>query len=169
MEITLLSLHSVKIKGKQTTFIVDPSMLRGKQQADAVIGLDKMIAHEAVDGARVTINGSGEYEIGGTKITGLGSREKTLFYLSIENMVVLLTKAVSLKGRDIREINILLLLADEVPDIAAIAATSASVLILFGEKAQETAKLLGKVPESVTKYILTKDKLPSEMEVVVLA
>ncbi len=169
MEITILSPKSIKIRGKQATFIVDPVGLKGKQQADAIIGLDMTVDRESVDGAHVTFDGPGEYEIGGTKITGLGSREKTLFYFSIENMVLLLAKASSLKEKDIREINILLLHADEVSDSAALAATEASVILLYGEKAQETAKIVGKTLESVTKYSITKDKLPSEMEVVVFA
>ena len=168
MEVALIAPTAVRLKGKQATFLVDPSDGKGKLQADAVVNLLPSATTPEIEGLRIVLQGPGEYEVGGVKITALGTSEKTHYYLSMDGVRVLLTKASSLKGKDFREIDMLVVHTDEVPDQAIIAETGVSVAVFYGEKAKDSLTLLGKTSEPVTKYAITKDKLPSEMEVVLL-
>lgn len=169
MEVTLIAPSSVKIKGKQATFLVNPFLAKGKMQADAAINLFPQTLMPDIEGLRITLQGPGEYEVGGVKITGFGTSEKTQYYLVVDNIRILLTKSSLLKTKDVREVDMLLLDADEATDQAAIAETTARIVILFGQEAQGVYTTLGKTTESMTKYTTTKDKLPAEMEVVLLA
>lgn len=168
MEVALIAPTSMRIKGKQSTFLVDPVSTKGKLQADASINLLPSTVTPDIEGLRITLQGPGEYEVSGVKITALGTSEKTQYYLTVDNVRLLLTKASSLKGKDFREIDMLVLYADELPDQAIVAETGVAVALFYGEKAQEALTILGKTSEPVTKYIITKDKLPSEMEVVLV-
>ncbi len=72
MDISIIGNQSIKLKGKQATFIVDPTKEMPKTAADAIIllnGLENMDISRVTD-SRITIQGAGGYEVGGVKISG---------------------------------------------------------------------------------------------------
>ncbi|MBI3887695.1 hypothetical protein HY310_01355 [Candidatus Microgenomates bacterium] len=68
MEIALLSPSSLRIKSKQATLCVDQS---DKATYDADLLVSKSFADVTPNDETVILSGPGEYEIGGSKITGL--------------------------------------------------------------------------------------------------
>jgi hypothetical protein len=168
MEVTLLG-SSIKIKSKQATFLVDPARAKGKLQADAAINLYPEITIPDIEGLRIILQGPGEYEVGGVKITGIGTSEKIQYYFFMDNIRLLLLKASAFKGKDVRDVDIVIIDADEQLDQTVFAGTNASSIIFYGLNAQNILMSLEKNVQPVTKYTMTKDKLPSEKEVVLLA
>ncbi len=94
---------------------------------------------------------------------------QTLFH--ILDLLLLLTESKVLKKlqKDLGESQAVVLKANEPLDGSAVAALSPRIVILYGEHALEIAKSLGKEGIApVSKYATTLEKLPEEMEVVVL-
>ncbi|MCL6096093.1 MAG: hypothetical protein M1444_00200 [Patescibacteria group bacterium] len=173
MEVVLLDKTSLRIKSKHTNFIVDPSGQLSKTPTDGVI----ILSGEAVDLSKVTdyrvvVKSPGEYEIGGVKISGIDVDGVTVYGLTIDNIDVLLAKASSVTkvSEKLKEYDIAIFNVDAEINQTVVTALEPRVVILYGEKANEATKALGKEnAEKVQKFIATKDKLPEEMQVVVLS
>jgi hypothetical protein len=166
MEISKLS-DGVKIKSKLATLGVNPFNAKGV--IDAAILLEKTYDKKTIDGEPLILVGPGEYEIKGVKINGFG-QEIFGYTARIDSVRVSIIKASGLsKTKDIpEESDIVIIETDMLPDQKAIAGLNARVIVLYGTNAQETAKNLGKEVSPISKYVITKDKLPSEMEVIIL-
>lgn len=169
MEIALVSPTSIRIKGKQSALLVDPVASKAKLMADAVLMTSNNPTTPEVEGCRLVMAGPGEYEVGGVKITGIRTGEKTAYYLTLEGVSILVAAASELKGKDgMKDAALTLLCADSVVDQSALAGATNSIAIFYGPQAEENVKALGKETQAVSKYVTTKDKLPQEMEVVLL-
>lgn len=174
MEITRLSQNSIKVKGKQASVVINPEKSI-KTSADAVLfsSSDASISNaNGIEGQRLIIHGPGEYEIGGIKIRAYPGAQNVIYSLQIDSLDVLFCSAPDIaKAQDaIKESHCVVIAADEKADASAITKLSPQVVVLYGEKAEESAKALGK--ESVTpvaKYTTTLEKLPAEMETIVLS
>lgn len=174
MEMTLAANNILRVKGKQGAIVVDPSLLlTSKTQADAVLVLvsTKNLSLTRIEGYRVIISGPGEYEIGGMKISGERVNKQLLYELRFEGLTILLAKAGTIEAikEKADQYHVLVLCADKAIDPSVVTALTPSVVALYGEKATELSRALGKEGKSVEKYSVTNDKLPAEMEVVVLA
>lgn len=171
MDVTLLSPGSIKVKGKVASFIVEPRDTKGKLAADAVITFDSTpIDISAIDGARVTLAGPGDYEVGGVKLVGVKGPSSSMYYINLDNMSVMVGKVSAFKGKDtLRDADVAIFFADELVDASLLATLDPRVTAFYGEKAEENIKALGKESTPVSKYTITRDKLPAEMEAVLLA
>lgn len=162
----------VKIRSKNASFVVDPVKTISKANADAVLllGNSKNTDSSRVLDQRIIINGPGEYEIERVKISAVKAGDGFVYNLFLDNTTVILGKVSDIaKLQDnIPSCQIALLDADD--DLKSIVARlEPKITILYGEKKIEGAKALGKVGiQPVQKVTLTKDKLPQEMEVLVL-
>lgn len=169
MEIALLDKNSIRIKGKKTTIVVDPQT---KTAGDCVLFLNDVDISNAaqVEGARLIIQGPGEYEIGGTKISALKRGEELLYIIVIDSLALCLAKSDAMqKSQDaIQECSTAVFLADQVIAESLVAAVSPKIAVLYGEKATESTKAFGKEVAPVNKIQISADKLPEEMQVVVL-
>lgn len=171
MEVALLEKTSLKIKSKNANFVVDPFSQLPKTSTDAVIVLEGEADLSKVTDYRVVIKSSGEYEVGGIKISGINLENAVVYDLTIDNMSVLLAKTSSMaKVSDkIREYEVAIFNVDSEINQTVVTALEPRVVILYGEKALEAAKTLGKEEAGASqKYAVTQDKLPEEMQVVVL-
>jgi hypothetical protein len=174
MEIIYLENKSLRIKGKKASLIVDPNSLMAKTAADAVLILrDTTFDLKKVDEYRLIISGPGEYEIGGIKISGKKSEEDFVYSLVIDKMEMIIGKAeaISRLGDKIKEHQIAVLRVDEELQESVITAIEPKMVVLYGDSVANGLKTLGKDPAVIlnTKKISTSDdKLPEEMEVVVL-
>ena len=169
MEITLLDKNSIRIKGKKTTLVVDP---KTKTVGDCVLILhdtDSGLASQ-VEGSRLVVQGPGEYEVGGTKISALKRGEELLYIITIDSVALCLAKSDAMQKSQeaIQECSIAVFLADELIAESLVAAVSPKIAVVYGEKALESTKAFGKEIAPVNKIQISAEKLPEEMQVVVL-
>lgn len=173
MDIQIFGKDSLKIKSKKTTLAIDPKSSIQKFEADAIILLDKNSDVTRINDFRVVIDAAGEYEINGLKISGATSDNDTIFTVTSENVPTLIAKASSLEkfsAEKIEDYKIVIINADSDLDQGKVTAMEPSMVILYGEKAKEIAKTLGKEEAIVSsKITLSEDKLPEEMDVMILA
>jgi pyrrolidone-carboxylate peptidase len=172
MDIQVLGEDSLRIKSKKTTLAIDPKTAIQKFDADAILLTGKEGDVNRITNYRVVINGAGEYEVAGLKIVGIKSEDDLLFCLISENVKMLVAKASSLKQistEKIGDYQIVVINTDADVSESAITAMEPSIVILYGLKAKETAKALGKESVSVSSKVnFAEDKLPEETEVMLL-
>ena len=163
---------SLKIKSKKTTLAIDPKTSIQKFDADAILLTGKEGDVNRITNYRVVINGAGEYEVSGLKIVGIESEDDLLFALISENVRMLVAKASSLKKistEKIGDYQIITINTDTDVSESVITAMEPNIVVLYGLKAKETAKALGKEGVSVSsKVSFSEDKLPEETEVMLL-
>lgn len=171
MDISVVGENSIKIKGKQVTFVVDPVKGMPKVPADAIILLNggAGIDLSRVTDSRIIINGPGGYEVGGAKISGTQTPKGTLYRFLIDNISVALgvTMDAKMEGFDVCEVAVINTNSEF--SEAFVTALESKVTVLYGDKKAEAAKALGaESATSVPKATIAKDKLPEKMEVVML-
>ncbi len=170
MEIVCLSKTTLKIKGKRATLVVNPdSTLKGRTIADAVLAFpENKPDMTKIDGSRVFIQGVGEYEVGGIKISGIRSGKHFGFTFFIDGMSVACANAQAIEGlRDaLSGQQVLVLFVSEKVDMSQVSALEPRIVILYGEKAAEIAPKEGVT--TAAKFVVTKEKLPEKMETVLL-
>ncbi len=168
MEITLLSKHTVRIKGKKTTLVLDPDT---QVDADAILTLNNNAISGKVQPDQLIIQGAGEYEVGGIKISVYANGGEYLYDMTIDNTRVVAAQSQILQRmkEKLTDRDILLFHASEELNPALVTQLSPQAVVLYGEHSMVTAKALGKDAQpAVKKYQVTKEKLPVEMEVVIL-
>ena len=172
VDVSILSKDSIKIKGKNSSFVIDPVAQIQKVTADAIVFLkdtEEMAAAERVTDYRIIIKGAGEYEVAGTRILGTKSDGNFLYSFNIDSMSVFVVRASGLSiSQETGDYNILILNVDCDFKDTMVTGFSPGVVILFGEKAQEALKMLGKEGGKSQKFSISADKLPLEMQAVLL-
>lgn len=173
MEITLLSPNCIKIKGKNSSAIVDPVTLRTKTPSDAVILLKKDEKYDAskIEGARVVLEGPGEYEFSGVKVVAMGEKN-TVYSMNVDGIEALVgnIEGIEKYKEKLKEHSIIIFFADSKFNDSLITALEPKVAIFYGENAQEAVDSLGKAEtvKPVSKYSIKPENLPEEMETVLL-
>lgn len=172
MEVALLDKTSLRIKSKHTNFVVDPLGKLSKTPTDAVLILsgDSVDLSKVMD-YRVVIKSPGEYEVGGIKISAIDMDGSTVYGLTIDNVDILLAKTSSVTkvSEKLKEYQIAIFNVDSEINQTVVTALGSRVVILYGEKATDAAKTLGKEDAQVLqKFSAAEDKLPEEMQVVLL-
>jgi hypothetical protein len=167
MEIALLSKSVVKIKGKYASFVVNP---QDATAANAALLLDTPSEYESEES--VILNGAGEYEIGGVKITGLRHEKGIVYTLHVDGMAITVGSSdiiVALQHK-LKESNFVIAQCNEAVDVTPLASLAVNALIFYGEKAQEVAEGFEKEKlQKMNKFTTTLGKLSSEMETILLA
>lgn len=168
MEIAYLSKSGLRIKNKQATIAIDP---QDKGTYDAVLVLAKSVEEISYAEETVLVQGVGEYEIGGIKITGLRSEADMLYSMIVDGVEILIGKAQALEKMQhkLKEYNIVVVNCDVEASATFITSLAENVVMFYGEKATIIASSFGKENiKTVAKYSSTKDKLPTEVETVLL-
>lgn len=171
MDISIVGKNSIKLKGKKVSFVVDPSKEMPKTSADAVIllnGTENVDLDRAAD-SRIVINGPGEYEIGGAKVSGAATPKGVLYHVSIDDVHIIVGKPTESKIEGFVASQVAVIHVDSKINESFITSLEPKITVLYGEKKEEEAKALGaQTITSVSKITVAKDKLPEKMEVVVL-
>lgn len=173
VDVSILDKESVKIRGKNVSFVIDPTVKIQKFAADAVVFLkdiENKPAVERVTDYRVIIKGAGEYEVAGARILGIKSNGNFLYSFSIDNIGVFVARTSGLsKSQETGDYNILILNVDSDFRDPMVTSFSPSVVILYGEKAADAVRVLGKESSKSEKFSVVSDKLPLETQVVMLS
>ncbi len=173
MDITYLKNNSLRIKGRTSSVVIDPTPQLNKTEGNSVLALNENVNFppSKIEGLRITINGPGEYEIGGIKISSLRVEGDLVANLDVDNIKILVGEgsAVEEIHEKMGECNIALIRIDKEFKTSVLTSLEPNVLLLYGERKEEVAKSLGKEEAAkVTKFWVTSEKLPSEMQVFLL-
>jgi hypothetical protein len=172
VDIQIFDNSTLKIKNKRTILAFDPVKNISKFDADAIVltGGDSDISR--ISNPRVIIDGPGDYEISGLKISCIGTALDRIYILNSDNTNVLVAKssAVNKMSSDrIGEHQVVILNADEDINQSIVTSMEPRVVILYGDKKKEGAKALGMESNSmVSKISISEDKLPEELKVYIL-
>lgn len=172
MDIALVGPDSLKLKGKKSTVIVNPTSKISKTEAETIIVLgayeDKNFSK--VDGSRIVIDGPGEYEVNGIKVSVVRSGEELASLVDIDNVKVLVGGGAAIeKVHDkVDNCNIVVVYADKDFDHTALTSIEPNVILVYGSKKEEVAKSLGKSDSRTNKFSATSEKLPEDLQVFVL-
>ncbi len=173
MDIMILPGDGLRVKGKNSTLVLNPTVATTKTEADGVILLDKFLSFNdsKIEGSRIRIIGPGDYEVGGAKITAISVFEKLAVRIDIDNVKILIGNGEAIeKIQDkVEDSDILVVNADMKFNYSTLASLEPKVLMVYGELKDEVGKSLGKEnAEKMNKYSVTKDKLPSELQFILL-
>jgi hypothetical protein len=168
MEIAIIPQASLRIKGKQMTLGVD--------QVDKTNSRGTIILHANPKDLKqiednVIINGAGEYEVGGIKINGTRSGQHVVYGMNVDGVEILIGKISALDSMQhkLKEHHIVVSLCDEIVTASFLTSLASNVVIFYGPKAAEISQAFGKdTVKPMPKYQTTKDKLPAEVETVIL-
>jgi hypothetical protein len=167
MEIALLTKSGLRIKGKQASLAIDPV---DKATYEAVLLLSKT-PDEVVNTDTILITGAGEYEIGGIKVSGMRSESDLLYSITVDGVEVLVGKLDVLEKMQhkLKEHKIVVVNCTTEAGASFITSLAENVVMFYGEKANEISASFGKENvKPMNKYSSTKDKLPTEVETVLL-
>jgi hypothetical protein len=182
MEIGLLSDNALRVKGKKSVLLVDVSDTT-KIEANAYLFLTQSILTAKANSEGLLIGGPGDYEVSGTKISVTKSGEELVYVLTIDGMKIFFSSTSAfLKMKDkVEEQDMVILYCNESIDQAAVTNAQPSVVVCYGEKGLEVSKNLGKglnkqedaaTPDAeikpVDKFTIATEKLPAEMQIVLL-
>jgi hypothetical protein len=171
MEIALIPPQSVRIKGKQASFVINPIGKVSGVNGIFVFGKEP-IDMSKVEEETIVLQGPGEYELGGVKISGIRVAGQTAYSMRIDNIELLFgdIEAIQKDYAKLKEYHIVLLMTNTIADASFVTSFAPNAVIFFGEKAEETIKQLAKEAyKKESKYVTTVDKLPQEMEAILLA
>lgn len=173
MEISIVDKNTIKIKGKNVNFIVDPTSLMPKTPADAVLFMkdfnDVDSAVSKVAEARVIITGPGSFEVGGARVSAVRAGSGLFYSLNIDGLNISLGNTAGVQEQqDNASSGVLVLNVDSDFKESMISSFEPSVAVLYGDKADQALKLLGKEYQTVSKFTQTADKLPTDPQVVLL-
>lgn len=173
MDIMVLSPKTLRIKGKNSSAIINPVATISKTEADSVLILENSpdLSDAKVEGSRITIKGGGEYEVGGIKYSALRVGEKLVVKIDVDSVRVLIGDGVSIeKIQDkVENADLVVINADSEFNYSVLTAIEPKVLLVYGSKKDEVSKSLGKTDGvNTNKFSTTFDKLPSEMQYVLL-
>ncbi len=173
MDVVQLSQNTLRIKGKNASIVVNPTTSISKTEADAILLLSSYVdqSFAKIEGSRITLQGPGEYEVSGVKISTTRVNEELVASIELDGLKLLVGSGTSIEqihdkieGCEIGVIN-----ADNNFNYSVITSLEPRVLIVYGPKKEEAVKSLGKdTPIVSSKYSTTAEKLPEEMEVILL-
>ena len=173
MDVQILSGESLKLKIKKIILVVSPSLSIPKTEADTVLSFEQNAEISKVANYRLLINGAGEYEVGGLKISSVKLGNSLVFSFGLENLEITLFKASSLSkvtSDKIKNYDIVIFNADLEINQSVLTAMEPKVIVLYGQKSKEAAKELGMASlTSTSKVSFSEEKLPEETEIYLLS
>lgn len=175
MDITPLGHSSFRIKGKLATVVTDPFKFPKRIEADIVTTSQKQEV-AMIDGNPYMISGPGEYEVKGVGIVGIPVGTSTMYRIEIDGVAIVhlgaLDRALSTTEVDELDGVHILMVPIAFPQAGTVISEIEPLIVIpmNYEKSQLEAflKEIGKEAVPQVKLSITKDKLPAEMQVIVL-
>ena len=169
MEITLLPQQGLKLKGKKVTFGIDVKDAITNFNAVLLTIPDESVAPLLEN--TVVLMGAGDYEVSGVKITGIRGGEEVVYSVSVEGLEIIIgtTEALEKAKHKIKEHHVAIISVSHDIDSAFATGLATNAVIFYGEKAAEVVEHFAKEGvKKESKYQVIVDKLPTEMETVLL-
>lgn len=170
MEITIQAANSLKIRGKNASLYVNPQDKSATYNA-AILLFSPSKSSLKINEEAVVIDGPGEYETGGIKISGIRAGKHTAYSLTVDDIEIVLgdIKTLEKLHQKIKEHNIALIYSPEEESASFATSIATNALLFYGENAEQVVDSLAKEEKKVTpKYQATLQKLPTETETVLL-
>ncbi|HSW97522.1 MAG TPA: hypothetical protein VLF89_06885 [Candidatus Saccharimonadales bacterium] len=167
MEIALLPKSILRVKGKTATFVINP---QSSVVANAVLMFEPGAENDSEEA--VVVNGAGEYEIGGVKITGLRNDKSVLYSMNIDGVEIVAGSITLLSAMQhkLKEHNVVLVNCDETADASFLTSLAINAVLFTGENASVVAQNFEKEKlQNTNKYSASLGKLPAEMETILLS
>lgn len=172
MEIALLSQNSLRIKSKAASIGINPDSKNSQFNAIIIIGDEAGGTRVFTNDGVLIIDGPGEYEVAGIKISGVRNKSETVYSMNIDGVDVIVgtVSALSDSQQKIKEHNIVCIATTVNADASFATSIASHAVIFFGAMADQVVHTFAKENvKKLPKYQTTLDKLPSEMETVLLA
>lgn len=173
MDILLLDKKSIRVKGKKASIVINPTSTISKTEAEVAIYTNQSqdLSSQKLEGLRITITGSGEYEVNGVNISVIKSENENIGFLELDRIKLLVGSGASvIKAIEKAEnSDIALIDADSEFDYSGLTKLEPKVLIVYGQNKDEVKKTLGKDDaQLMNKFSITYDKMPQEMQMILL-
>lgn len=172
MEIQILPKNSLRIKGRQGSIGINLTGKNNQCNAVVLIGKDAAKKDATIDSDGIlVVNGPGEYEISGIKISGVRIKNDTIYSVTVDGVECMVGTIHAISGgqQKTKEHHIVVVDTDESMDAAFVTAVASNAVLFYGDYASDVVNKLAKENVKHTaKYQATADKLPSEMETVLL-
>lgn len=173
MDILFVGPNSIKLKGKKSGVLVNPTSNISKTEAEIIILLgeyeDKSFSK--IEGHRIVISGQGEYEVNGIKISAIKNNEKLVCLLDLDNVKILVGEGGSIEKvyDKVDNCNIVVVYANDEFDYSVLPKIEPNVILALGAKKEDVGKSLGNdSAEKIIKYSTTAEKLPEDLQVYLL-
>lgn len=173
MDVAILNKNTLRVKGKTASLVIDPTPSLGKTEADAILLLGDSADQVTgkVEGARITIKGPGEYEVGGIKVSAIQVGNDLVASLDVDGVKLLVGKGSTIEEihDKIEECQIAVINSEGEFNHSFLTSLEPNALLIYGVGKEEVVKSLGKTDAAkASKFSTTSEKLPTEMEVVLL-
>jgi hypothetical protein len=172
MDFQILGEETLKLKAKKVGLAVDPREKVAKFDADAILLTDKIYDLSRVSDFRVVVESAGEYEVGGQKISAKKIEDGIIYELIGDSANVLVARASvvnKIPADKLDNYKVVVINADMEINQTSITAMEPSLVILYGMLKKEAAKKLGSESTTISSKIsISEDKLPEELEVMLL-
>jgi len=166
MEISVQDTNSLKIRGKHAAVYINPHDKTANYNMAILIGNPSKSSLKIKDDI-VIINGPGEYEAGGIKVSGIKSENGTVYSLTLDNIGDL--EGLEKIHQKLKEHHVAVVHAGAVGNTSFATSLGMNALLYFGEKAKESIDTLAKdEKKELAKYTISSDKLPTEPETILL-
>jgi hypothetical protein len=170
MEMNILSGNGLRIRSKKGTIGINSPLQKEQFNGVILIG-QKSNGQSYIEDEMVVIDGPGDYEVAGLKISGTRNKEATVYSLIVDNVEILIgdIQALSDAHQKLKEHHLLVILADQNMDTSFATSLASKAIVLYGEKAGEVVHTFAKEGvKEMAKYQATLEKLPLEMETILL-
>ena len=170
MEISLQSTNALKIRGKHAAVFINPQDKTANYNMAILLGKPAKSSLKIRDDV-VVIDGPGEYEAGGIKVTGIKADTATVYSINIDGVDVILGDRDGLDKvhQKLKEHHVALINANTVGNTSFVPSLGMNAVLFFGEMAKETIDTLAKdEKKESTKYTIAAEKLPTETETILL-
>lgn len=170
MEISVLPGNIIKLKTKLASFLINPTEKVSDASGAIFFSTDhKLQSAENV----VVIDGPGDFEIGGVKFSGISSGSEVVYSFLLDGVDVMIGKIESLDKiqHKVKEHDAVIVCTDGTPPGASAFVTglATSYVMAVGNDGKALIDSFGKEnPQELNKITITKDKLPTEMETIIL-
>lgn len=170
MEISVQDTNSLKIRGKHAAVYINPHDKTANYNMAILIGSPAKSSLKIKDDV-VVIDGPGEYEAGGIKVSGIKSENGTVYTITVDNVDLLLgdREGIEKVHQKLKEHNVALVHAGTFGNTSFATSLGMNALLFFGDKAKETIDTLAKDEKKESaKYTISSEKLPAETETILL-
>lgn len=169
MEIAIIAGDSIKIKGKTVSFIINPQKPSDDYQGALYLKADN--AKDPHFGQGISIDGTGEYEVGGVKIKATKKDNGIIYVLNVDGVNIILGNLSILEKMQgkYQDMSVVCVNVDIHTDPSFMSGFANHYIIYFGEKMDELSSTFLKGEITKQSKLQTTKEMPQELQTILLA